>query len=131
MTLPHYSNSTSEEQVDFVDSDLVNMRDSAKLLALQKSKCNSQLDDWDYPTINHKWQKIMAIHRSTAAAYATATIKPQLSSPISSPTPSTSHNSEPVSSPHSSNIIPMAQEQISKVMKGEFTRKTVNRSAAR
>ena len=45
-----------------------------------------------------------------------ATIKPQPFSPISSPFPSTSHNSKPVSNPHS-NIIPMAQEQISSIVK--------------
>ena len=94
-------------------------------------------------------RKMMAIRRSTAVAYATATIKhhcteykmtaktnssptsplraepkeetsatikSQPFSPISSPFPSTSHNSKPVSSPHS-NIIPMAQEQISPVVK--------------
>ena len=47
---------------------------------------------------------------------ASATINPQPFSPISSPFPSTSHNSKPVSSPHS-DIIPMAQEQISPVVK--------------
>ena len=54
---------------------------------------------------------------------ASATINPQPLSPISSPFPSTSHNSKPVSSPHSSNIIPMAQEQISPVVE-EGKRKT-------
>ena len=47
---------------------------------------------------------------------ASATINPQPFSPTSSPFPSTSHNSKLVSSPHS-NIIPMAQEQISPVVK--------------
>ena len=46
---------------------------------------------------------------------ASATINPQPLSPTSSPFPSTSHNSKPVSSPHS-DIIPMAQEQISPVV---------------
>ena len=53
-----------------------------------------------------------------------ATIKPQLSSPISSATPSISHNSKPFSSPHSSKIIPMAQEQISNAVKVMKRRKT-------
>ena len=47
---------------------------------------------------------------------ASATINPQHFSPTGSPFPSTSHNSKPVSSPHS-DIIPMAQEQISPVVK--------------
>eukprot|EP00617_Octactis_speculum_P024165 CAMPEP_0185746628 /NCGR_PEP_ID=MMETSP1174-20130828/5241_1 /TAXON_ID=35687 /ORGANISM="Dictyocha speculum, Strain CCMP1381" /LENGTH=72 /DNA_ID=CAMNT_0028421443 /DNA_START=278 /DNA_END=496 /DNA_ORIENTATION=+ len=59
----------------------------------------------------------MAIRRSTAAANTSATIKPQPSSPISSLTPSTSH-SKPASSPHISNVIPMALEQ-SAVKKGK------------
>jgi hypothetical protein len=53
-----------------------------------------------------------------------AMIKPQLSSPISSATPSISHNSKPFSSPHSSKIIPMAQEQISNAVKVMKRRKT-------
>ena len=71
---------------------------------------------------------------------ASATINPQPFSPISSPLPSTSHNSKPVSSPHS-DIIPMAQEQISPVVqngdkedlfamcqsKATGTRKTIQR----
>ena len=52
----------------------------------------------------------MEIRRSTAAANASATIKPQPFSPISSLTSSISH-SKPVSSPHS-DIIPMALEQV-------------------
>ena len=50
---------------------------------------------------------------------ASTTINPQPFSPISSPFPSTSHNSKPVSSPHS-DIIPMAQEQISPVVKNHL-----------
>ena len=117
VTLPHYSNPTSEEQVDFVDSDLVNM-DPTKLRALLNSKCDCQLDVRDLTlgrcvcrgTPNQMTQKIMEIRRSTAAANASATIKPQPFSPISSLTSSISH-SKPVSSPHS-DIIPMALEQV-------------------
>ena len=116
VTLTHYSNPTSEEQVDFIDSDLVNM-DSTKLRALLKSKSDCQFDVCDitclnlcWGTINQMTQKIMEIRKSTAAAYASATIKPQPFSPISSLTSSTSH-SKPVSSPHS-DIIPMALEQV-------------------
>ena len=117
VTLPHYSNPTSEEQVDFVDSDLVNM-DPTKLRALLNSKCDCQLDVRDLTlgrcvcrgTPNQMTQKIMEIRRSTAAANASATIKPQPFSPISSLTSSTSH-SKPVSSPHS-NIVPMTLEQV-------------------
>ena len=46
VTLTHYSNPTSEEQVDFIDSDLVNM-DSTKLRALLKSKSDCQFDVCD------------------------------------------------------------------------------------
>ena len=115
MTLPHYSSPTLEGQTDFVDSDLVNMQ-STNLLALLKSINNGRHDCWSTP--NEMTQKIMAIRKSTAVAYASATIKPQPFSPISSITPSTSHNSKLVSSPHS-NIIPMAQEQISSIVKEE------------
>ena len=120
MTLPHYSSPTSEEQNDFVDSDLVTMQ-STNLMALLKSKSNGQFTLG--LTLGGYKQKIMAIRRSTAAAYApatkeeaSATIKPQPLSPISFPFPSNSHNSKPVSSPDP-NIIPMAQEQISPLVK--------------
>ena len=112
MTLPHYSSPTSEGQTDFVDSDLVNMQ-STNLLALLKSINNGRLDRWGTP--NQLTQKIMEIRNSTAAAYASATIKPQPFSPNSSITPSTSHI-KPVSNPHS-DIIPMTQEQISSIVK--------------
>ena len=124
VTLTHYSNPTSEEQVDFVDSDLVNM-DPTKLRALLNSKCDCQLDVRDLTlgrcvcrgTPNQMTQKIMEIRKSTAAAHASATIKPQPFSPISSLTSSTSH-SKPVSSPHS-DIIPMALEQVVVQKKGK------------
>ena len=112
--LPHYSSPTSEGQNDFVDSDLVIMQ-STNLMTLLKSKSNGQLDA-SHLTLGGYMQKIMAIRRSTAAAYALATINPQPLSPTSSPFPSTAHNSKLVSSPHS-NIIPMAQKQISPVLK--------------
>ena len=100
---------TSGNIIDFVDSDVVSMNMAPKLMDLLRSKCN--MSDGVY-TLGEQRQKIMEIRRSTAVAYATATIKPQLSSPISSSTPSTSH-SKPVSSPHFSNIIPpMVQEQV-------------------
>ena len=95
--------------------------DSTKLRALLKSKSDCQFDVCDITCLNLCWgspkmmtQKIMEIRKSTAAAYASATIKPQPFSPISSLTSSTPH-SKPVSSPHS-DIIPMAQEQISPVV---------------
>ena len=114
VTLPHYSSPTSEGQTDFVDSDLVNMQ-GPNLMALLKSKSNGQLDA-SHLTLGGYMQKITAIRRSTAAAYASATINPQPLSPTNSPFPSTAHNSKLVSSPHS-NIIPMAQKQISPVVK--------------
>ena len=114
VTLPHYSSPTSEGQNDFFDSDLVIMQ-STNLMALLKSKSNGQFDA-SHLTLGGYKQKIMAIRRSTAAEYASATINPQPFSPTSSPFPSTSHNSKLVSSPQS-NIIPMAQKQISPVMK--------------
>ena len=50
-----------------------------------------------------------------------------------SPTSSTSHNGKPASRPHISNIIPMAQEQISPIVEKKetvsHTRKTIIRSA--
>ena len=101
----------------FINSDLVNM-DPTNLRALLRSKSDCQLDNcgltlgrcmcWGSP--NQMKQKIMEIRKSTAAAYASATIKPQPFSPISSLTSSTPH-SKPVSSPHS-DIIPMALEQV-------------------
>ena len=134
VTLTHYSNPTSEEQVDFIDSDLVNM-DPTNLNALLKSKSECQLDDCDLTlgrcmcrgTPIQMTQKIMEIRKSTAAAYASATTKPQPSSPISSITPSSSH-SEHVSSPHS-NIIPMTNEQISSSAKKKkgYQKKQINR----
>ena len=102
VTLSHNSSPTSEGQTDFVDSDLVNMQ-GTNLMTLLKSINNGRLDCWCTP--NEMTQKIMAIRKSTAAAYASATIKPQPFSPISSITPSTSHI-KPVSNPHS-NIIPI------------------------
>ena len=120
VTLPHYSSPTSEGQNDFVDSDLVTMQQT-NLIALLKSMNDGRLVNC--PTPDRMTQKIMEIRKSTAAAYAqatkeeaSATIKPQPLSPISSPFPSTSHNIKPGSSPHP-NIIPMAQEQISPVVK--------------
>ena len=38
VTLTHYSNPTSEEQVDFVDSDVVSMDMTPKLMDLLESK---------------------------------------------------------------------------------------------
>ena len=133
--LPHYSNPTSEEQVDLIDSDIVST--NIKLMDLLRSLCdeNDERDEdffkTDYHTLGYIQQKIMAIRRTTAAEYAaecaTATIKPQPSSPTNPSTPSTSH-SKPVSSPHFSNIIPNDIEQVT-VKKIIRQRKTVIRSA--
>ena len=125
VTLPHYSSPTSEGQNDFVDSDLVIMQ-STNLMALLKSMNDGRIDNWVTPRL--MMQKIMEIRKSTAAAYASATTKPQPSSPISSITPSSSH-SEHVSSPHS-NIIPMTNEKflasVKKKSKG-YQRKQINK----
>ena len=125
VTLPHYSSPTSEGQNDFVDSDLVIMQ-STNMTALLKSMNDGRLDNCY--TIDQMTQKIMEIRKSTAAAYASATTKPQPSSPISSITPSSSH-SEHVSSPHS-NIIPMTNEQFSASVKKKskgYQRKQINK----